>query len=201
MKEKSYHVKDLLMSESPDVPESLQESEPEIDEEPEMVEDNVEVREATTNLPIEYMDVDTITIPEIKDLRGRISDIVDVLVEETGSAVIPFEVANISPEVTKLQRHEIFTLDGKSYAMLRVPREDVIEDYTKKIIKTISSGIPFMESLQTQLQHNGILYNTFALSRVEWTLLFSKFRNYRQELKVQDGSNLVLIIYAERAKQ
>lgn len=208
--EKSYHIKDLLLPDSPEesveinATEAVNENEV-AESEPDMTFDDntndvIPVEVASSTIQVDFVDVDALIINDIRDLRGRISDLIDVIEEKTGNSVIPFEVANIAPEIVKLQRHDIFHIDDKCYAMDRVPRNDVVESYTERIIKTISSGLPFIESLQTKMEYGGVLYNTYALSQAEWTIILSKFRRYRQELKIQNGSNIVMSIYAERVK-
>lgn len=148
-------------------------------------------------VPVTFTDTEEVIIPEIKDLYGRISDIVDGISEQLGLAVIPFDMANITPELVRLQRHDIFVLGDTKYAMIKEPRMAVVDKWVTKITKMLSSGLPFVESLLTTVTYNERIFHTLLLSKAEWSLIMSKFRRYKQRLYTH-GGDLILEIYAER---
>lgn len=159
--------------------------------------DTEEVK-AESTIPVVFTDVEEVVIPEIKDVYGRISDIIDGISEQLGIAVVPFEMIGVTPELVRLQRHDIFTLGDKKFAMRKEPRPGVVEQWKTKIIKMLSSGLPFSESLITTVQFDGKVCHTLALSEVEWTILMSMFRRYKQQLRLCNGnSDLILEIFAE----
>lgn len=154
-----------------------------------------------TVLPVRYVDTECIDIPEIVDVHGRLSDAVEALEEATGLSVIPLEMAKIAPEVTELARHEIFELNHVRYAMSHKIREHVITEFIDKIVQSLSTGLPYTEDITAAVEYKGIMYNTFKLSKDEWNLLLSKFRNYRQALVTDNVSQIVLNIFAERVQR
>lgn len=143
-------------------------------------------------------DVEAVEIPSIVDKYGRLSDIIEAFELETGMSVIPLKMVNIAPEVESLQRHEIFEFMGERYAMSRIPREKVVEEWQEKILANLSTGLVFEEDLVTNIVHNNQTYKTLSLSRAEWTLLLSKFRFYKQDLVVRNEKSIVMMVFAER---
>ena len=150
------------------------------------------------NIPVEFTDTEEIIIPEIKDLHGRLSDIIEDAEDKTGMAVIPFEMVGIASEVVRLQRYNIFTIGDKKYAMSKMPRERVVKQYLERIVKTLSNGLPYNESLITSVSFGDSVYKTLTLSQVEWSLILSKFRRYKQRLYICNGSDVIMEILAER---
>lgn len=134
----------------------------------------------------------------INDEYGRLSDIFEALEMATGQSVIPFSMGNIAPEVASLARHKIFEFAGKLYAMSHKLREPVLDKFYVRIMKALSSGIPFSEELNTTVFYDGTDYHTLSLSEDEWTYVMAKFRNYKERLYVTTGSKLVLEILPER---
>ena len=136
------------------------------------------------------VEVDGIELQEIRDEHGRISDLIESLEDCTGLSVIPLEMGHIAPEVTNLERHEIFELNGVRYAMSHRLRKKVIEAYKTRIIKVLSSGLPFKESLNASVEHDGNEYVTLQLSRDEWTYLMALFRNYKEKIYVSSDGGM-----------
>lgn len=196
MREQKLRIKDIIQGGTQNIADIVSAGEP-IQAEDDFVEETYGGSGVTTSIPVSYLDVDEIILPEIKDVHGRISDIVDAIEVSTGVAVVPFEMANIAPEITKLQRHEIFQLGDRRFAMSKEIREGVVTQYTNKIVRTLTSGVPFVENLATTVTYNGKVYNTLALSKIEWTTLLSKFRKYKHSLRAQDNSSIILEILAE----
>ena len=151
------------------------------------------LEEVGEEIPISFMEIDTLTVPRVQDLHGRLSDVFDFMMGKTNMSVIPFAMAKVSESVTKLMRHDIFELGGSKYAMSRVPRNDVIKSYSERIIKTLESGLDFKESLSLIINYEGHAYKTIALSEVEWTFLTSLFREYRPSLH-KKNDDLVLTV-------
>lgn len=146
---------------------------------------------------VNFSNVAAIDIPVINDEHGRLSDIIEALETELDLSVIPLEMAEIAPEVRNLARHKIFELGGERFAMSHRKRDHVIKSYKERILKSLTEGIPFEETLNIKVSRNGVDYNTISLSEDEWTLLLSMFRHYKQKLKVSSG-NLILKIIPER---
>ena len=155
------------------------------------------VEGADSVIQVQLVDVEPIKIAEIVDVHGRISDIVESLELKLNIAVVPLSMARIAPEISRLQRHELYELGGQKYAMAKRPRESVVSKYCERIVKTLSSGLPFSESLMINVDYNGTMYRTIALSQVEWTLILSRFRNYKEVLKIVNKNELVMEILAE----
>lgn len=193
MKEQTFRMKELLQTAS----KMTQPAEDVTVSEAEFAEDAGEI-DCADALSVTYIDVPKIIIPEIKDVYGRLSDIIDGIALESNISTVPLEMAGIAPEITKLQRHDIFELGGKRYAMSKVVREDVVKQYTNRVIKKLSNGLPFSENLTTIISYRGKNYRTFALSQREWTLLMSQFRDYKQILKIVGNTELAIEILAEK---
>lgn len=168
------------------------------------LEDNLEELEGHADAEVAIQvditeDVTPIEIKEIIDVHGRLSDILDSLAEEVGLSVIPLRMANIAPEVSKLQRHEIFTFAGERYAFSKVIRQNVCDRYIEQIVKNISEGVPYQLELITTITWKGNEYKTLLLSRAEWTYIMSKCRDFKQKLITDQKSQITLQILAERA--
>lgn len=169
------------------------------DEAMEFAVDSEGAREGTvSDIPVDYdlVDVEPVVVPVITDIHGRLSDRVEALEHETGLSVIPLEMANIAPEVESLKRHEIFDFMQERFAFSPNIRNDVIAGWKEKITAHIASGLNFEENLVTSVTYDGKTYKTLSLSRVEWTMLLSMFRNFKQGLVVRN-QNLILCIAAE----
>lgn len=195
MKSQTIHMKDLLASGGATVKSVWNQEDKEEDFVDEAIVDDME----SDVIPVSYVDVEKVVIPEIKDVEGRLSDIVESIETITGMSVVPLEMASIAPEVTKLQRHEIFELGGHRYAMSSHVRDAVILNYKEKIVNTLSRGLPFIENLSQQITYKGVDYKTFTLSRQEWTLLLSTFREYKGNVKIKNKTDLILEISTEHA--
>lgn len=161
---------------------------------------DVDLKDAETDIEVDLTGVEAapIELAVISDEHGRISDLIEALEETTGQSVIPFEMGHISPEVMTLARHKIFEFAGGRFAMSHRKRMGVIESFQERIIKTLSSGIPFREELNTVVTYNDTEYKTFKLSEDEWKYLMAKFRNYKERLFVTSDNKLVIEILAER---
>lgn len=154
--------------------------------------------EVGTSIAVEYVDEEAIDLPEIRDTYGRLSDAIEALERITGLSVVPLEMAHIAPEVISLQRHEIFSFGGKRYAMSKKPREITLKTMQDEIVTSLTTGLPYECVLNTTVQYDGQYYSTLSLSRVEWTLLMSRFRHYKQNLSFKNNGTLVLEMFAER---
>ena len=142
--------------------------------------------------------VEAIEITAINDEHGRISDIIEALEDETGLSVIPLTMGNIAKEVCSLARHKIFDFNGERYAMSYRIRKNVIDSFCERIVRTLSSGVPFSEVLNTSVIYAGEEFRTLSLSEDEWTEVLAKFRKYKQRLYIVSGK-LVMEILGERA--
>lgn len=196
MEQKSISMKDILakggISQTVEVPVTPSDNDF-LDEVP------IDVEQSTDEIEVSIIDVDEVVIPEIKDVKGRLSDIIESIEQSTGLSVVPLNMAGIAPEVIKLQRHEIFELGDVRYAMSKQVRENVVNEYVDRIRKSLTSGLPFVENLSKGVTYFGEDYRTIALSRVEWTIIISKFRRYKSAIRIKDGIDLVLEIYPEHA--
>lgn len=196
MEQKSISMKDILakggISQTVEVPVTPSDNDF-LDEVP------IDVEQSTDEIEVSIIDVDEVVIPEIKDVKGRLSDIIESIEQSTGLSVVPLNMAGIAPEVIKLQRHEIFELGDARYAMSKQVRENVVNEYVDRIRKSLTSGLPFVENLSKGVTYFGEDYRTIALSRVEWTIIISKFRRYKSAIRIKDGIDLVLEIYPEHA--
>lgn len=143
-------------------------------------------------------DIEPIKVSEIIDTHGRLSDIIENLESETGLSVIPLRMANIAPEVSQLQRHEIFTFAGERYAFSRTVRKNVCDRYLSQIVSNISEGVPFSLDLVTSVAWGDDVYKTLLLSRVEWTYILSKCREFKQSFTTDKQSRITMQIFAER---
>ena len=85
MKNQTIHMKDLLASGGASV-KSVWNQE---DKEEEFVEDVAENDIESDVIPVSYVDVEKVLIPEIKDVEGRLSDIVESIETITGQSVVP----------------------------------------------------------------------------------------------------------------
>lgn len=141
--------------------------------------------------------VDAIEVTEINDRHGRLSDIIEALENETGLSVIPLQMGGIAKEVCSLARHKIFDFNNERYAMSYRIRRDVVDSFCERIVRTLSSGIPFSEVLNTVILYQGEEFNTLSLSEDEWTEILAKFRKYKQRLYIKEG-RLVMAIFNER---
>lgn len=197
-KEQVIHMKDFMQSSSFAVPkESLVPTAVEDD----FVEDTLSVTNVNMSdeIPVTFMDVPPVVITEIKDVQGRLSDIVESIEAETGLSVVPLEMAKIASEVSRLQRHEIFECGNHRFAMSSKIRQSVVDRYIDRITRTLSSGLPFIENLTKIVTYKGEDFKTYTLSRQEWTYIMSAFREYRQSLVRTNGSDIVLEISTEHA--
>lgn len=152
------------------------------------------------HMPVLHVDVEPIVIEEVEDSHGRLSDIVDNLMEVTGQSVVPFNMCGISNNVIKLQRHEIITLGDKKFAMSTKPRLAVVNDFRDRIISVLKSGVSYSEILNRSITYNSNLYTTLALSACEWSYVLSYFKNYKQDVFADVNGNIVLEVDVEFAE-
>lgn len=154
----------------------------------------------TQDVEVDFNDVDVeeIQLEEIRDEHGRISDIIESLEQCTGLSVIPLEMGHIAPEVSSLERHKIFEYNGVRYAMSHNKRMHVIKAYKERIIRLLSSGLPFKESLNTTVVYDGKDYETLSLSEDEWKYLMAMFRKYKEHLFYGENGKLFLEVLPDR---
>lgn len=196
MKQEVLHMKDLLKG----VQNMPTDNSSETDEIEEFIEDVVGAeKEEDTSLPINYMNVEQIIIPEITDSQGRLSDIVESFEVTTGLSVIPLDMTDVAPEVSQLKRHSIFTIDDKRFAMSNKIREDVVQKYIEDITSMLKTGLPFIKSLSVTIPFDGKDYKSYALSQKEWTYLISVFNAYHGGVYLH-GDDLVLKVTPKRRK-
>lgn len=86
---------------------------------------------------------------------------------------------------------------GEMYSC-KVPRERVMSQFLDRIVKTLSNGLPFNESLVTSVDFEGKVYKTLTLSQVEWNTILSKLRSYKQRLYICNHSDVIMEVLAER---
>ena len=129
----------------------------------------------SSDVPVDMSSIETdmIELVAISDEHGRISDLIEAPEEETGLSVIPLDMGHVAPEVQNLSRHSIFENKGIRYAMSHRIRNDAILNLQERIIKTLSSALPFEEKLNIKVTYNGTEYETLSLSQDEWTLIMT----------------------------
>lgn len=152
------------------------------------------------DVDISGVSVESVDLAEIRDEHGRISDLIESLEEFTGLSVTPLEMGHVAPEVASLERHEIFEFNGERYAMSHKIRKKVVDAYKTRIIKVLSSGLPFKESLNTVVEYDGKEYETLQLSRDEWTYLMAMFRNYKEKLYESSDGKIYYEVFPDRAQ-
>lgn len=150
------------------------------------------------SVSLDDTDVEAIDLDEIRDVYGRISDLIEALEDDTGMSVIPLEMGHIAPEIVSLQRHEIMDFNGKRVAMSHRIRDNVIDSFKERIIKTLSTGLPFKESLNVIVTHAEHDYETLALSKDEWTRIMAMFRHYKERLIREADGKYYLEILPDR---
>lgn len=156
--------------------------------------------EQEDSISVDFADVEPISIKEIVDVHGRLSDILESVEDELGISVIPLKMVDIAPEVAQLQRHEIFTLGDTRYAFSHRIRKNVCDHYLEQIVTCLSEGVPFKLELGTTIMWHDQQFNTFLLSRDEWTYIMSKCREFKQKLTTDRKSQITLHVYAEKVK-
>lgn len=156
--------------------------------------------ETTVMIPISvhFTEVEAVNVAEIRDEHGRLSDMLDAIGEELDVTVLPLHMCNIAPEVTMLQRHEIFELGGVRYSMTDKIRRKEVDNYKQRILRSLKMGLPYEETLVSSVTYNNKDYSIISLSRAEWTLLLSMFRNYKQSLFINGENKIVMRVLAER---
>lgn len=197
MRKESYGIKDIVQHRIESKEEVIAQEE---------IEDVIEpVHNLSTGetelISVDFSTVTTeaIELPVINDEHGRVSDLLESLEDATKLSVIPLEMGNVAPEVKSLSRHSIFMLAGKRVAMSHRIRYDVINAMQERIIRTLSSALPFEELLNIRVNYKGTEYDTLSLSEDEWTFLMAKFRKYKQELVKTADDKYYLKFFAERA--
>lgn len=174
-------------------------------EEPTMAEDaeqELELQEPAQDscISVDFTEIEPISIKSIVDVHGRLSDILESVEDDLGISVIPLKMVDIAPEVEQLQRHEIFTLGGVRYAFSHRVRKNVCDHYLEQIVTCLSEGVPFTLELATTIIWQDKQYNTFLLSRDEWTYIMSKCREFKQKLTTDNKSQITLHVYAEKVQ-
>ena len=142
----------------------------------------VEIEEITI-VPVK---VDPIEIPSIRDTQGRLSDLVDDLMDSMQLSVIPMTAIGVRSQVSELKRHTIREFDGVKLAMNKDSvRDNVLAEYKDRIIEALQEGVPFKESLWCDFKGNGATCRTLKLSELEWSYLYKYFELYNLKIKAQ----------------
>lgn len=145
-----------------------------------------------------YLFVDTglsaieVELPEITDDSGRLSDAVSAIMQQTGLSVIPFSALQLSPSVATLRDYTVREYLGEKFALSTSVRQSVIEQYKERIVKVLSVGSQFRESLWIQFSYNGKEYKTLALSEIEYSTLCKMFSTKHPEVYQTDDGNIFL---------
>lgn len=146
-------------------------------------------------LPVAYMEVEPVQIQICGDYNGKLSDIMDQLAEETGQVVIPFSLTEIFNEILSLKRYDVRVFRGQRFALQKMVRDEIINQYKERAIETLKSGIPFRESLWTTAVYQEQPFDTLKLTVSEWTMLCNLFRNYNAGIYVTENEvDMTLII-------
>lgn len=150
------------------------------------------------NIDVELVDTNEINVTNIYDSKGRMSDAIDAVSRITGYNVIPLSATDIPKEVEFLQRHTLYTIDAVTYAMSNEVRTEKVEEYCTRIMNYIAQGVVFTEKLNRTFTYGDLVYPTLDLTKFEWTLIMSKFKNYKRRLFLKGETDLFLEIQPER---
>lgn len=159
--------------------------------------DNISVKEDDVNgevIPYEINTEEIVTIGAISDTQGILSDRIDAVMQEYHVRAIQVEAAGILPQVTELQRHDLFKLNDVNYAMSRDVDKKMLLAYRQTIYDTLSSGLPYREILTDTLTIDGKEYHTMKMTKQEWDYLCSAYRNYNSRLVLDESGNLNLLV-------
>lgn len=136
--------------------------------------------------------ISKITVPVIKDMTGRFSDVLDAVSSELGVNVIPFRLVEFPTAIVELQRYDIEVIGAEKFAVSRDIRIDVIKEYTERIMDAIQTGNVFVENLWVEIDHNGINAKTLRLSKYELSYLCASFEDFNPQIKRDNGSGDIL---------
>ncbi len=159
--------------------------------------DNISVKEDDVNgevIPYEINTEEIVTIGAISDTQGILSDRIDAVMQEYHVRAIQVEAAGILPQVTELQRHDLFKLNDVNYAMSRDVDKKMLLAYRQTIYDTLSSGLPYREILTDTITIDGKEYHTMKMTKQEWDYLCSAYRNYNSRLVLDESGNLNLLV-------
>ena len=172
--------------------------------EPEIERADVSIRDIITeetpeenikSIDVVFNDVEAVRVSQITDSKGRLSDTLDAISAITGFATLPLSITTIPSEIASLQRHKLYTVCGARYAMAMTIRDDKVNNYCSAIAQNLQDGVPYSMSLFKPLTYNGQTYQSLDLTEGEWTMILSKFRNYKQRLFIKDDTDLILEVY------
>lgn len=158
---------------------------------------NISVKEDEVDgeiIPYEINTEEIVTIGAIRDTKGILSDRIDAVMQEYHVRAIQVEAAGILPQVTELQRHDLFKLNDVSYAMSRDVDKKMLLAYRQAIYDTLSSGLPYHEVLTDTITINGEEYHTMKMTKSECDYLCSTYRNYNSKLVLDESGNLNLLV-------
>ena len=159
--------------------------------------DNISVKEDDVNgevIPYEINTDEIVTIGAISDTQGILSDRIDAVMQEYHVRAIQVEAAGILPQVTELQRHDLFKLNDVNYAMSRDVDKKMLLAYRQTIYDTLSSGLPYREILTDTITIDGKEYHIMKMTKQEWDYLCSAYRNYNSRLVLDESGNLNLLV-------
>lgn len=158
---------------------------------------NISVKEDEVDgeiIPYEINTEEIVTIGAIRDTKGMLSDRIDAVMQEYHVRAIQVEAAGILPQVTELQRHDLFKLNDVNYAMSRDVDKKMLLAYRQAIYDTLSSGLPYHEVLTDTITINGEEYHTMKMTKSECDYLCSTYRNYNSKLVLDESGNLNLLV-------
>ena len=145
-------------------------------------------------IPFEVINVQRITIAEISDTYGYLSQKVDEALSEYAARVIPISKVGILSQVSSLKEHDIYELAGVKYAMVKEPDKEVVSAYRNEVYGKLSSGLPYRKSLFVEASNGMESCRTLALTYTEWSVLCSLFADYNPRTVLTPDGDFVLLI-------
>lgn len=130
-------------------------------------------------ISLNVFNIDPVQIPRIIDTEGYISDSVRRVEDASGIAVLPFDVAQLLPQVEELKGHKIIYIKGNKYVtgITRVVSKGRLETFVEEIKGTIMRGQIFDQSLIETVSYNGKTFDTLKFNHYELSMLNSMFIN------------------------
>lgn len=136
-----------------------------------------------------------ITIEDIKDEQGYLSQKIQELLDKYDIRTIPLQVTDILPQVTELKEHDLVSVDGVLYAMNRDYDKGRIIRYRDAIAASLKSGLPFKKSLLVDVElESGDIFKTLDLTQTEWNFVCSLFRKYNPRLIITEDNDFILLV-------
>lgn len=131
------------------------------------------------NLP--KVNAEKINIDSIKDSSGILGKEVGELLESWGVGMLPLKVTRVMKKCTSLVGHEIVSFGETRYASSIKVRENKIQEYSDRIVNSLTKGLAFKANLEKIVENNnnGERVKCFDLSLSEIATIVSMFEEYK----------------------